>query len=202
MFQQFFRPAEVLSHRIEQRQAASYVCINAQLAVLDLSGFDQSAVDVVTLDGLHVARVGDDTQAVVAQGSRLRRRGDLVGLDEPHAGGPVGGEEEPQEALAVAVFSADDLLLALVPFVDLHELVDHGLHFVEEPLVGVASLLGGRTIRVPTADDVADTVLVPIDGEFVRHGQRAALGADLGQLPFIGEGGTGAATAGTAAGKL
>ncbi len=45
--QQLFGAAEVLSHRVEERQPAADVGIDVGLAVLDLGGIDELAIDVV-----------------------------------------------------------------------------------------------------------------------------------------------------------
>ena len=59
---------------------------------------------------------------------QLRRRRDLLRLDEPHARHAVGIDEEPQKRFAVAIDAADDLLLPQLPAVLLRELVEHLLH--------------------------------------------------------------------------
>ena len=45
--------------------------------------------------------------------------------------------------------------------------------------------LGQHAVAVAAADDVADAVLVAVDGEGVAGGQGAALAADLGQLRLV-----------------
>ena len=185
--QQLFRAAEILAHRIEKRQPALHVGVDVRLAVLDFGRVDQPAVDPIAQHGLHVVRIGLDAET----GRRVLRpiagRGHLGRLDEPHPRGPVGGGEQPQKTLAVAVLAADDFLLPLVPAVQADELVQNGLHLAHQRLgVGLAAG-GGGPIGVSAADDVADAVLVAVDGELVGHGQRAALVADLGQFLLVAE---------------
>ena len=66
----------------------------------------------------------------LAEGSddAIGRRGHLGRLDEPHARRAVVGREKPQEALAVAVLAADDLLLPPLPVVQADELIEDELH--------------------------------------------------------------------------
>ena len=113
---------------IEQRQPAFHVGVDVGLAVLDLGGVDQPAVDVVAQHGLDVGRRRSGCRSW-RPGRPTRSGGvrDLGRLDEPHPGDAVGGREQPQEDLAVAVAPADDLLLPLVPAVDADEVVEERL---------------------------------------------------------------------------
>jgi hypothetical protein len=94
-------------------------------------------------------------------------------------------------AFAVAVAAADDLLLPLMPPIVLDELIEHLLDVADQLLGRFVARLCGHPIRVPAADDVADAVLMAVDGELVGDGQRPALGADLAELLFGGEGDAG-----------
>ena len=98
---------------------------------------------------------------------------------------PSGAAKQPQEALAVAVLAADDLLLPLVPLVHADELVQHGLHFGRRRVGGGRPGLATHAVAVAAADDVADAVFVAVDGEGVAGGQRAALAANFGQLRLV-----------------
>ncbi len=197
--QQLFGAAEVLSHRVEERQPAAHVGIDVGLAVLDVGGIDQLAVDVVAGDGLDVVAIGDDAEAVRRLGGARRGRGDLAGLDEADARRAVERGEEPQEDFAVAVAAADDLLLPAVPGVSSEELVELGLdgfgEFVRMPRcvdrcirVPLSSCtdLPNRAVAVAAADDVAHAVFVAIDGELVGGGQLAALVANVAKLRLAG----------------
>ena len=84
--QQLVGAAEVLPHGKEQRQPAPHVGVDVGLAMLDVVGVDQLAVDPVAADGLHVVRVGLDAQGGGGVAAALRRRGHLAGLDEPQPG--------------------------------------------------------------------------------------------------------------------
>ena len=132
--QQLLRAAEILAHGEEQRQPALHVGVDVRLAVLDLGGIDQPAVDPVAQHGLHVVRIGLDAEAGRRVGQPVAGRGHLGRLDEPHPRGAVGGRKQSQKAFAVAVLAADDLLLPLVPVVQADELVENRLHLADQRL--------------------------------------------------------------------
>ena len=80
----FFRTGKI------QRQPAPHVGVHVGLAMLDLGGVDQLAVDPVAADGFHVVRIGLDAQGRRRIAAALRGRGDLAGLDEPQPDRAVG----------------------------------------------------------------------------------------------------------------
>ena len=91
-------------------------------------------------------------------------------------------DEEPQKRFAVAVHAADDFLLPLVPAVLVLKLVEHFLHLQGDFRRRLHALADRGAIAVARADDVADAILVPIDGELVDRGEPAALLPELAEL--------------------
>ncbi len=90
-------------------------------------GVDQLAIDVIAEDRFDIVPGGDDPLAVRRIAERAGRRGDLVRLDEPHPrlAGAIG--KQSQKDFAVAVETADDLLLPRLPLIESAKLVDHPL---------------------------------------------------------------------------
>ena len=91
-------------------------------------------------------------------------------------------DEKSQKDFAVAIQPAHDLLLPPMPLRVEHELIEHCLHVGDEPGIGGVPLASGRPVGVARADQIADPVLVAVDGELVGHGQQPAFDADLAQL--------------------
>jgi len=73
-------------------------------------------------------------------------------------GHSVGIDEQAEEGLAIAVAAADDLLLPLVPAVDVDEVVEEALDVGDELFARFALALRHGAIGVARADDVGDAV--------------------------------------------
>ena len=84
---------------IEQRQAAFHVRVDVRLAVLDLGGVDQPAVDPIAQHGLHVVRIGLNAEAGRRVGQPVGGRGHLGRLDESHPRRAVGGRKQAAKSI-------------------------------------------------------------------------------------------------------
>ena len=118
--------------------------------------------------------------------ARLRGRGHLAGLDEPHPRRAVGGGEKAAEstrrrgpcggrspAAACATGSRGRTRRA------------RPARRPARALPAGRPGLASAAVTVAAADDVVDAVFVAVDGEGVAGGQRAALAANFGKLGLV-----------------
>jgi hypothetical protein len=112
-------------------------------------------------------------------GLRLRH---LPWLDEPHLRLALAIEKEPKKCFAIAISAADDLLLALVPFVLPQKFVERGLGCDDQLARRLGPFARGDLVPMPTADHVRNAILMAVDGKLVDQRQRPAGRASSGQL--------------------
>ncbi len=121
---------------------------------------DELPVDPITQHGLDVPRIGLNAEPGRRIDGPTGRRGDLIRLDEPQPHGPIRRREQPQEAFAIAIFPPNDFLLPPVPLIDSNELIEHGLNIPRQIARPPRPMFRRYPIHMPTADNIADTILL------------------------------------------